>query len=279
MTNGETLSPKSLVLLRHLNSKGCFAKKDALRDDGLALYRVVSQVTLGAGLAPLSAAEALMARGFAQWDDGQAPRLLITPAGKAACVSGGDSGTSHTARQAPAEGRRIEISHSGPQPLQVNMNESPLMWLHRRKGKDGRPLISAAAFAAGERLRADITMAGTLPRVTSNWTAAIAQGPRGDGAALNASEAMLAATQRVQAAARAVGPEFSGLLIDVCGFLKGLELVERERGWPPRSAKLLLVMGLTRLAAHYGLSEEATGKTGRKTSVWRSGDARPHGLV
>ena len=73
--------------------------------------------------------------------------------------------------------------------------------------------------------------------------------------------------------------EFSGLLIDVCGFLKGLELVERERRWPPRSAKLLLVMGLERLAAHYGLSGDATGQVRRKTSVWQSANARPSGLA
>src|SRR4051812_16278557 len=37
----------------------------------------------------------------------------------------------------------------------VNESESPLAWLARRKGRDGRSMISANQFIAGEKLRAD----------------------------------------------------------------------------------------------------------------------------
>ncbi|OJY38203.1 MAG: hypothetical protein BGP06_16115 [Rhizobiales bacterium 65-9] len=140
----------------------------------------------------------------------------------------------------------------------VNDGESPLAWLHRRKGPDGAPLISAAQFAAGERLRADLTRAQIMPRVTANWSAAVASGRRGGEGAM-ATDAMIAARQRVERALVAAGDEFAGLLLDVCGFLKGLAEVERERGWPARSAKLVLDMALTRLARHYGLESETRG--------------------
>jgi hypothetical protein len=84
---------------------------------------------------------------------------------------------------------------------------------------------------------------------------------------------VIGARQRVRAALEAVGPEFSGLLVDVCCFLKRLEEVERERSWPLRSAKVVLQLGLDRLARHYGLHGEAHGKSKAAIRTWLADDA------
>ena len=163
------------------------------------------------------------------------------------------------------------------QQVVVNDDESPLAWLRKRRGADGRPLVGAAEFAAGERLRADYTRGRLMPRVTANWDAAVAGKRRdGGGGIADLTDAAFSARRRVERALAAVGPELGGLLVDFCCFLKGLEAVERERRWPPRSAKVVLTVGLSVLARHYGLATQAHGPTKAPSILhWGTEDYRP----
>jgi hypothetical protein len=264
------LARQALQLLRLLAERG-FARACPFQPGRIALYRPggAAGVTLGAGHARLNVAAALEAQGLARWTPSPSRRLLITAAGEALATQ--------RARLPEAPPARLKAEEREGHAVMVNLAESPLAWLRRRKGPDGKAMIDAAAFAAGERLRRDLTIAGTLPSVSANWSASVAAGPRGP-ARFEASEAMLAARQRVDRALRAVGPEMSGLLVDICGFLKGLEQVERERGWPARSAKLILTMALARLAAHYGVAVSAAGPERARQRHWRGEDARPMDL-
>ena len=147
-----------------------------------------------------------------------------------------------------------------------NVAESPLTWLARRAGRDGRPLVDATQLVAGERLRADFTRAGLTPRITSRWE----EGSGGPGDNTTFTDAVLAAKLRVARAVTAVGPELSGVLLDVCCFLKGLEDVERTRGWPARTAKVVLGLALDRLAAHYGLAGAIQGRQRAPIRTWHA---------
>lgn len=151
-------------------------------------------------------------------------------------------------------------------------SESPLVWLARRKGKDGRALIAAHQLLAGERLRSDFTIAQMTPRTTSNWDLSVSREGRNRGLVMTFSESAIAARQCLRHALDAVGLEFSGLLLDVCCFLKGLEDVERERRWPRSSARIVLQLGLDRLARHYGYGAEAVGKALARTRNWKVED-------
>ena len=121
----------------------------------------------------------------------------------------------------------------------VDDAESPLAWLARRRGRDGRTLIEPHQLQAGERLRADFTRANLMQRTTSNWASPISSDRRGAGGDRSSAftETMIAARQRVHQALDAVGPEFSGLLLDVCCFLNGQAVL-----WHP--ALLLTADGL-----------------------------------
>jgi hypothetical protein len=156
----------------------------------------------------------------------------------------------------------------------IDGNESPLAWLARRRGRDGRTLIAPHQLQAGERLRADFTRAHLMPRTTSNWESPISSSRRGGGSSAGYfTETMIAARQRVRQALDRAGPEFSGLLLDVCCFLKRLEDVERERAWPARSAKVVLQLALDVLARHYGYSGQARGAGRTDVRTWLADDA------
>jgi Domain of unknown function (DUF6456) len=148
--------------------------------------------------------------------------------------------------------------------------ESPIDYLASRKDKNGVAMLGKAEWTAGDRLRSDFTRANMLPGIGMRWGEPI-QSCGGAGGGVTQTDAAMAARARVTKALAAVGPEFSGLLIDVCCFLKGLEQVEMERGWPQRSAKLMLRAGLSILARHY----VPPAKVAAKTRTWGADDYRP----
>jgi hypothetical protein len=168
--------------------------------------------------------------------------------------------------------RRQLATDLGPVDVTVDESESPLAWLERRRGRDGRAMIEPHQLQAGERLRADFTRAHLMPRTTSNWSSPISSDRRGDRAATY-TETMISARQQVRLALDGVGPEFSGLLVDICCFLKGLKDIERERAWPARSAKIVLQLALDRLARHYGYAGEARGRRQTPIRTWLAEDA------
>jgi hypothetical protein len=164
--------------------------------------------------------------------------------------------------------RRLVATPDGHADVAFDEAESPLAWLARRKGRDGQPLIQDVQLQAGERLRADFTRAHLTPSVTSNWDPSRAEGRRGQSGGGTFTDAVVAAREQVNRALEAVGPEFADVLLDVCCFLKGLEDVGRERRWPPRSAKVVVQLGLDRLARHYGLANEACGRAHAPIRTW-----------
>ncbi|MEO3387863.1 DUF6456 domain-containing protein [Mesorhizobium sp. CAU 1741] len=168
----------------------------------------------------------------------------------------------------------VIASEAGLESVSINVAESPLALLWRLKAKSGQRFISPAEFRAGERLRTDYSRGQIMPRMGVNWVAAGGSGrKRGDANGIaDLTDAALSARRRVERAVDAVGPEMAGVLVDVCCFLKGLERVETERGWPARSAKVVLKSALSALARHY---EPQARQAERQVLHWGADDYRP----
>lgn len=164
-----------------------------------------------------------------------------------------------TKRRIPDDGKLIDVEY--------NEAETSLAWLSRRKGANGKPLLTDEQVEAGERLRRDFTLANMNPRTTVDWSFVFSgntpgQRPR-DPAEM--SDMALAARERLAKAFTAVGDGLVNVLVEACCNQRGLEEIERNFGWPQRSAKVVLQIALDQLASHYGIGAKGTEK-GRRVA-------------
>lgn len=205
-------------------------------------------------IAPVGIAELAVEHGLVQ--SGRMGEIFITDCGKnwlRKILSAGEgTGVRDTASNQRGSGKMkpAAMAHTPASTSALfNDRESPLFWLSRRKDRQGQPLIAAEQLDAGERLRADYTFAGLMQGGQSNWR--VERVDCSGSGANDLSDNAMDARVRVEKALACVGPELSGVLLDICCYLKGLGLVEKERSWPERTAKVVLGLGLDRLAAHY----------------------------
>lgn len=156
---------------------------------------------------------------------------------------------------------RVEMQQADG--TRINLAESPLV----RLATGATPFLAPHQVEAGERVRQLCDRARLQPRLTMSYSAAhVVGGTRAAAGELSD----MAADSRKQLAAlhRALPEDCAGVVLDVCGLLKGLQQVESERNWPRRSAKLVLRIGLEQAARHFGLSAEARGVERGRARGW-----------
>ncbi len=134
----------------------------------------------------------------------------------------------------------------------ANLGESPVAWLARRKDASGRPWLSPAEVAAGERLRLEAEVALSGPSLTMRWDALPRTGG-GSSARVEPSDRALSASARVEAALSACGPRLRAMVERVCIHGTSLQLAEQDLSLRRRQGKTVLKQGLQALAEHYGI--------------------------
>jgi len=122
------------------------------------------------------------------------------------------------------------------------------------KDSSGAPWLSAVEIAAARQLRTHWETGQAGLTRGSDWTAP-PQGStaRGPGSAHErALAARCDARRHVEEALDALALPLRRAVERVCLYEEGLEALEREQGWPARSGKLALKLGLAQLAMGVG---------------------------
>ena len=165
--------------------------------------------------------------------------------------AGDDSGPEEATRHRLFESRAIRDPSSGTRRrARINIAESPLLVLARRRDRDGQPFLTPDMVRAGERLREDFELAHLGPRVAQNWDRFLTAGVHaGFGPASGGGSD--SARDRVGLALRDLGPGMGDLVLRVCCYLEGIEMTERRLGWSARSGKVVMRLALMRLHQHY----------------------------
>lgn len=189
-----------------------------------------------AGFLALVEAPGLRARPGGGWT------ARATRAGEQAAEFGAPGRIEGTRSVMLADGRMVA--------LRANLGESPIAWLARRRDASGRPWLTAAQVAAGERLRRDAEIAQAGPSMTMRWDALPRSGG-GSSARAEPGDRAVNAGRRVQAALAACGPAARGFVEHICIRGQSMQLSEQDFGLRRREGKLLLKEGLAALAAHY----------------------------
>lgn len=145
-----------------------------------------------------------------------------------------------------------------------DLSQSPLA----RLAAGAEPFLEPHQVDAGEQVRRLFERANLRQRVTMSYSADRVAGMQGGGRERDLSDLSIDARRRLGALMAELPADCAGVVLDVCGFLKGLQQVESERGWPRRSAKLVLRIGLDQAARMLGLSAVAKGPAEGRTRHW-----------
>lgn len=162
------------------------------------------------------------------------------------------------------------IETRGPAGERLNLAESPLQRLATAAAGETTPFLARGQVEAGERVRKLFERAQLGPRLTMHYSAAQVAGGRAGGAGEIGD--MAADARQTLARLHTILPrDCADVVLDVCGALKGLQQIETERGWPRRSAKLVLRIGLDRLAECWGMGVAVGPERGR-VAGWMAGE-------
>lgn len=257
------LQHDGMRLLRRLNAPGAFLACAANMDKAVILRESADGNSTRTAILDRAMARAFILKDWIERrKSGRVSTYTLTTSGREALKR-----MASASRSAPAQGfaeaptpfcdrQRVwgerQISENGEaKRIKVNLAESPVAILGRRRDKSGEPFLAPELVEAAERLREDFELAQMGPRIAQNWEKFLTGRDRGSFTDTGGSGSSDRARERVAAALHDLGPGLGDVALRVCCFLEGLETAERRMGWAARSGKIVLRIALMRLRRHY----------------------------
>lgn len=205
-------------------------------------------------------AEAFALKGWIVCDNpGQVSKYFVTRAGRETLAqdrvgNGPDPGNgkaSMTPFRPAAPARR--------KPWRGGVNDTPLHFLARHKGRNGDAFLTPDLIRAGERLQEDYELARTRRSDLAPYLQDAVEALPGEAHCMAKADPVNA---RLFAALQALGPGLGDVALLCCCQREGLEAIERKLGWSARSAKIVLRIALQHLKRHYDDLGEAAAMIG-----------------
>lgn len=159
----------------------------------------------------------------------------------------------YLAQHGPIVARETIDEQGEMRPARGVAQSSVLQRLAALRDGNGAPWLSGGELAAAVRLRThwEAGQAG-LVRGSDLTAPPNACGARGASSAQEAALAVRCDARRaVSDALDALAPPLRRVVERICFYEDGLEALERSEGWPARSGKLALKLGLAQLAAAF----------------------------
>lgn len=259
----ETLAREAARILRRLCESGALLAVAQDMERALVVRETGPGSSTRIAVVDTAVAQALALKGWIACEaPGRVSRYRITAAGRAA-LAGFDAGPEATQVPGLAEAptrflaasgaARDEEALAGPSRRRgrITYGETPLVALARRRDKRGRPFLTDAQVAAGERLREDFELEQLDDGQRIDWRAHLRQAEPADYQRDAPPSGPGAARARFARALDELGPGLGDMALLCCCHLEGLETAERRLGWSARSGKIVLRIALQRLARHY----------------------------
>jgi hypothetical protein len=138
------------------------------------------------------------------------------------------------------------------------------------RGKDA--FLQPHHLEAARRLEGLVLRASIAPRTTMSYDPTrVGSGRAAGNTVAEASDGANQARHHLGRLAASLPADCWGVVFDVCALGKGLQVVEAERRWPRRSAKLVLRIALEQLAGVLGLTPVAQGAETGRSRAWLEG--------